>query len=505
MADSVTYNPDRGTAGRGPFPRLFSWEPVTIVGGSALLGLAIAYVAYVSESFGLVLALLLVPVAGAVVVTATPKAKTKLVTLAKKLTWWHGLWFLIYVSGMVFRFARDVQVARSEPVDAVAMLRIGPEAIVAGVLLLRLVLRRPAWLRSLFQGMVGALCFYALACIVSAIWSVYPAWTLYKSGEYLIYVAFLATILVSVQSSEEYASLFNLTWTFLGFDLLWTWTQTFLWPEAWDQWGRLTGVWPIEAANVVGEVGAFVAIIALCRLLPLEGRRSDRIWYSLVLLLGGSALVMSKTRNDLGAFLFGFVLILLVSKRFRLGIALAAAAAVPLIVLAGVNATVHDYLTRGQSEGEMLSLTGRMGWWSFAWQQFQHHPFTGLGAYAAGRFAVLGKLGLDMGSLHSDYIETIVGTGIWGLVPLVAALVGTWWSLGRSVRDPALSAAERQFAFESIAILGVTSLHSFFNVEIVWQAPLSFLVVLGYAEFLRRKRNRTSTRNLGNLSLSSGR
>jgi len=251
--------------------------------------------------------------------------------------------------------------------------------------------------------------------------------------------------------------------------------------------GAHVGTMSLGAANVVGEVGAFVSIVALCRLLPLDGkRRPDRSWYFLVLVLGCSALLASQTRNDLAAFLFGFGLIILTSKRIRLGLALAAAT-VPVMALAGLNSKIYDYLLRGQTENEITSLTGRMNWWGYAWQQFQHHPFTGLGAYAAGRFAILGKLGLDMGSLHSDYIETMVGTGLWGLVPLLAALIGTWWLLVRFVRDRSLTSLERQLAYESIGVLGVVTLHSFFNVEIVWQAPLAFLTVLGYAEFLRRK------------------
>jgi O-antigen ligase len=461
--------------------------PFAIVAGGLLLGVLIAYLAYSSSGFGSVLVLLALPIAGVGLVIALPYTKAKLVALAKKLTWWHLLWLLIYLSGMVFRFARDVQAARAEAIDSMAMLRIGPEVIVLVVLLVRLALRRPNWLGSLFRGVVGALAFYALACLTTAMWSVYPEWTLLKSGEYLIYVMFMATVLATVQSTEEYSSLFNLTWTFLGLDLLWTWTQTFIFAEAWDQWGRLTGVFPIEAANVVGEIGAFVAIVALCRLLPLDKeRRPDRTWYLLVLILGMSALLASQTRNDLAAFLFGFGLIILTSRRLRLGAALGAAT-IPVFALAGVNSKIYDYLLRGQSENEIASLTGRMGWWSFAWDQFQKHPFTGLGAYAAGRFAILGKLGLDMGSLHSDYIETMVGTGLLGLIPLLAALIGTWWLLVRFVRDRSLTSLERQLAYESIGVLGVVTLHSFFNVEIVWQAPLAFLAVLGYAEFLRRK------------------
>jgi hypothetical protein len=35
--------------------------------------------------------------------------------------------------------------------------------------------------------------------------------------------------------------------------------------------------------------------------------------------------------------------------------------------------------------------------------------------------------------------------------------------------------------------MGLLTLHSFFNVELIWHAPLLFFVVLGYSEMLRRR------------------
>jgi len=37
-------------------------------------------------------------------------------------------------------------------------------------------------------------------------------------------------------------------------------------------------------------------------------------------------------------------------------------------------------------------------------------------------------------------------------------------------------------------VLGVVTIHSFFNTELCWHAPVLFLVVLGYAELLRQRR-----------------
>jgi O-antigen ligase len=462
-------------------------KPLVIGVAGFFVGGLLFYLAYdwgslvpVAFIFGVALAM----VAG---IAVFPAVRVRLIAVAKKLSWWHGLWFLTYFGGLVFREGRDLQSVESIPVDAVALLRVVPELIVAAVLLLRLAMKRPAWLGSFFRGVVGALGVYGLVCLTSSLWSVYPPWTFYKSGEYLISVALLAAILLSAQSTDVFASLMNLTWTIFLIELGWGWIQTLIWPaDAWDQWNRITSVVPLISANGMGYTAAVVSTIAICRLLPLERGRVNRLLYSLVLLLGVATMIMSKTRNAIAGFILAFALLIAFSRRWRLGLVFGALT-LPVLAFTGAGGSIFEFLARGQSEKEIVSLSSRMDWWTFAWHQFMQHPFTGLGAYAGSRFAVLGKLGVDAGSLHSDYVETIMGTSFWGLIPLLVAIIGTWWLLVRFVRSQSLQPAERQFAYECACVLGLTTLHSFFNVEIVWQAPLTFLCILGYAEFMRRK------------------
>ena len=42
-------------------------------------------------------------------------------------------------------------------------------------------------------------------------------------------------------------------------------------------------------------------------------------------------------------------------------------------------------------------------------------------------------------------------------------------------------------AFEAAGVLAVVTVHSFFNVELIWHVPLLLFVLLGYAEMLRRR------------------
>jgi O-antigen ligase len=425
--------------------------------------------------------------------------------LSHNLAWWHGPWLLIFVSSLVFRI-RDAADAQSLPIDGYAILRLMPEAIV-GLLLLGRFLRAGSSLRrSSLQGLAGALSIYSLVCLTSAIWSVQGSWTVYKSAEYLLDVTVLAAVLATDASTETYESFFNWTLILYGVELLWTWMGAVIWPaEALYSAGRLMGVFPIQSANAIGASGAILSVVAFCRLVPLPGCRYGRSWNILLFGFGVASMIACKTRTALGGFLIGIFLVLIFSRRARIvavassvlllatySVALAFSAAPQPDALwnrvASPSGAVLSFLQRGQSQHELESLTGRTEWWQFAWQQFMEHPWTGLGAYAGGKFAVLSKMGFgDTSQLHSDYLETLVGTSIWGLIPLLAALFGTWWLLVRFVRTPSLQPFERQLALEAIGILGVITVRSFVNVELIWHAPQFFLLVLGYAELLRRR------------------
>lgn len=459
---------------------------LALVATAVILGLSSALSGL--GSWETALLVLVVPAALIVGFFGVQQGYRNLRSLGGKLGWWHWLWMLILLSTFVFRI-RDAQMAASEPIDIWAATRLLPEAIVALFLLSRLRDRRSSWPRSLFQGLVGTLGVYGMVCATSALWSVKPWWTFYKSCEYLLDVSVLAAALSVIGSVETYESLFNWVWSLCGFELMLTWMGAAFWPnEAWEPYPtRLIGVFPVQASNAIGASGAILAVIAFSRMFPVAGRSLQRSWYSLVLVFGIVSILASKTRSAMGGVVAGIVLVLLVSKRAKIAALLTAAAGV-LLAFTGAGTTVMTYLAREQSTDQIESLTGRVQWWQFAWEQFSQHPLTGLGAYAGGKFAVLSKLGFgDTAHLHSDYLEALVGTSFWGLIPLLIVIGGTWWFLFHFLRSSSLRPFERQLLVEAIAIMGVLTIRSFFNTEFVWHAPQYFLVILGYAELLRRR------------------
>jgi O-antigen ligase len=423
---------------------------------------------------------------------------SKFRTLRKQLTWWHWLWLIMVVSNFVFR-TRDIGSVQENPLDAAAVFRVGLVGITAFSLLVRLVLRRPNWLESLFRGLVGIVAVFALVCILSSIWSFNPPWTLYKSCEYLVDISLLATILATVHSTEAFESLMDWTWVICGLLVVVAWLEAPIWPnEALEGAGgymggplqyRLSGVYPGQGFNMLGTYGAILATIAICRLLPAPGRKFDRAWYVMLFVLGAVTMVFAQTRSAIGGFVVGAILAFILTKRIRLGVTLGVASA-GVLAFTGASHTILDFLQRGQSQEQIASLSGRLEWWGVAWEAFKQHPLTGYGAFTSG-MSVFPKLGVkEITPLHSDYVETLVGIGIWGPLLIIIGLLGTWWILVRYNSRFSPTSLERQLAVEAIAVLGVLTVRTTVMGVIMSQPPIQYFAILGYAEYLRRRYGR---------------
>ncbi len=433
-----------------------------------------------------------IPVMGMLLPVAVRQATRLFSSLRPKLSWWHGLWLLLFLSGLLFRIRTDTEIEESV-LDPWAAYRVALVGATAAVLAGRLFLRKTAWIGSILRGSVGVMATYCGLCLASTLWSTHPAWTLYKSLEYSVDIALIAAILVAAPSVLAYKSLFD--WTYLLFGLLLTsvWVGAVLSPSQAliPSSGllpvQLCGVIPVIHANGVGQIGALLAIVAVSRLLSRECERHSRALLSVLLGIGAATMILAQTRSAIIGFLFGLTLVLYFSKRLGV-IAFLGIAALLLTSLTGVGTFVQEYLHRGQSTQMVESLSGRIVWWEFGWDQFLKQPWIGLGAYTA-RFEVLAKLGeMETSSIHNTYLEALLNVGIFGLIPVIAAMVGIWYQITRTLRRYRCESPEHQLALEAVGMLSVLTVRSFFTTGIIWHPSLFFLLILGYAEFLRRRR-----------------
>ena len=198
-------------------------------------------------------------------------------------------------------------------------------------------------------------------------------------------------------------------------------------------------------------------------------------------------MILAQTRSAIIGFLFGLALVLFFSKRLGF-IAFLGIAAVLLTLLTDVGTLGEEFLRRGQNTQLLESLSGRVDWWEFGWHEFLKQPWSGLGAYTA-RFEVLDKLGaFEASTVHNTYLEALLNVGILGVIPVIAALVGIWYQITRALRRDGHNSPERQLALEAVGVLSVLTVRSFLSTGFIWHPSLFFLLILGYAEFLRRRR-----------------
>lgn len=464
--------------------------------GFVVLGAFAVVVAYSFRSVAGTILVVLLPLAVLWLWAAADQGARNIRALLKSVAWWEWLWLLLFLSGLVFRVRND-SVIEGNPLDAWALYRVALVGTTAVVLSLHLVPRHTSWMGSLFRGLVGALTMYAAVSAVSTLWSVYPAWTFYKSLEYLVDVAALAAILATVQSTETYRTFLNWTWALFGLLVASFWLGALVWPTLAFEPStgllsvRLAGVVPAVDANSVGEFGAILAIVALSRLLTEGHGKHQRAWYYLVYAVGLVTLIFSQTRSAVGGFLLGVLLVLFFTKGKGIT-ALAVSAGAIALSVASVRTVLWRAISRGQSEEMFKSATGRVEGWSLAWHQILVNPIVGAGAYTS-RFTVLAKLGeTKTSSVLNTFVDVALGGGIVGLIPVLIAFVGTWWLLTRLLRDRSLKSSERRLAVEAVGVLSVVSVRSFITTNLIWHPALQFLVVLGYAEFLRRRYRQSS-------------
>jgi len=431
-------------------------------------------------------------VSGVVLSAAGSQALSAFRFLIRRLCWWHWLWALLFFSDLTFR-ARDFQNARDNPLDAWALYRVALVGLAGGVLLWRAVTGRAQWLGSLFSGTVLMMAAFPLAGILSTGWSIYPAWTLYKSIELLIDISVLAAALAAAGTAGYLKGLFDWNWVLLAGLQATVWVGAALWPREALVQGvgtlgfQLAGVLPSISSNGVGHIAAILSIVALARMLDSGARRARVLMYLIVFLASLATLVFSQTRSALAAFVAAAALVLLLSRRTN--VIATTFATLVLVTASNFGSAFLTYFRRGQDAQLLESLSGRTDWWSFGWARFLERPWTGYGAFAGGRFASLAEMGDRFtSSLHNTYLEAALGIGILGPLLVLACLIIVWWRLVKSFFRWTGGELERSLYLEVMGVLMVVTVRSVFTTDLIWHSALPWFLALGYAELLRRQR-----------------
>lgn len=192
---------------------------------------------------------------------------------------------------------------------------------------------------------------------------------------------------------------------------------------------RISGTFSLLGAN---EFASFCVTMALVLLAILLATRQTGVWRAL-LIMGITCMVMgvlwAYSRTSYVTILLGAAVIVLF-WRGRLKVAvpvLLAFLIVPPLLPHSVTQRFDDTHVEGKQVDESTEL--RYVYWGVAWQEFTHHPLTGIGY---GTFNAASPYGRDT---HNFFLRELAEKGLPGFIITLGLFLNLGWVSWRTYRD----------------------------------------------------------------------
>jgi O-antigen ligase len=184
---------------------------------------------------------------------------------------------------------------------------------------------------------------------------------------------------------------------------------------------QVTGVNPIMSSNTVGALGVTLAVWSILRVRwPLAPNHQNRTLANGLALLGVATLLVAQYRTGYASLLVTGIVFLVLRKKWPLAFLLAIAAAAFIVLVPSLLTKAEPFVLRGQTVQQARGLSERVDWWGSGIKVWEESPLIGRGLLTATRFEVLAALGRDKTStIHSTWVEALVGTGLIGLSLLI--------------------------------------------------------------------------------------
>jgi hypothetical protein len=183
---------------------------------------------------------------------------------------------------------------------------------------------------------------------------------------------------------------------------------------------------PYTHPNSLSAIGALMFAYGASEYFESSGRRARLGWITFAI-FGTLGILFASGRQGLVIWLVSAAVVLLIHRRKLLLFFIGPATAIAVVVNSD---TLWGAVTRDQAAVNVTSWSGRWIWWGAALEVADEHLLTGFGFGAGGRWAALKAIGADTASsLHSGYMEALLGVGLLGSILLIwASLRVAWWS-----------------------------------------------------------------------------
>ncbi len=219
-------------------------------------------------------------------------------------------------------------------------------------------------------------------------------------------------------------------------------------------------------SNSLGVMGAILFFISFVRLLDKNvkaNKKHNLFW----LILSGIILIFAQSRTSLVALLLVLILYLIINRKLSFFFKLFIFSFSFVSIFLNFN-NILLYLGRGYNIQHLEKLSGRLEWWSIAWDTFINgslmEHLIGMGFGVANR-EILSSIDFeDASTLHSDYVDSLISTGFIGSLFLISSLIFTFV---RIVKNYNLIKSTRYYS-EVVGVFVIIVIRSFSGTSIAF-------------------------------------
>lgn len=399
------------------------------------------------------------------------------------------IWIIVFVAGLVF-VGRDAATARDEMIGLGQIHRIVCIFALA-IILLHFFLKNPS---IPFKSTFFFLTLFSFWQIITSFWSTFPAWTLYRSVEYLIIVWITAYCAASLRDVSLFVKWIDFVWICVGLLVFTVWLSLIIAPDIARGPSKgilsfsLMGAYPRINSNSVSMFGGILGIISFVRM-----RSSSENKWKFLFLISIATMILSQGRSGMGAFALGILVAIMLMRQVRFLLMLFILASI-MITFYAFDELFWDYLLRGQTEAQFWLFSGRINVWDYTYHKFIiDQPLAGFGAYAAGRFLALEDY-LGWSSLHSTWIESFIGNGIPATIFFALIVIYAWIILVKYCLVN-YGNEHNSYFIEIASVFTALIFRSVFTTQFMMHNDFVFFLIMGTVFYIKH-----NTFNANNLN-----
>jgi hypothetical protein len=327
-------------------------------------------------------------------------------------------WLLLFVSTYTFNLKSGSAIVSFDTANVLRILLVCS----AGILSVGYVISGKGVLRSLLTMPLIGFLFFGLLGVVSGAYASEAYYAIWKSIEICVDILAVGVVIHSSIRKEAWTlyrialMLYSIVLLSVVVGAIVVPSKAFL-PSKGVFGVQLAGVMPSVNPNSVGFIGALLCLASFARFVR-PGTFKSKVLYFLAFCSAFALMLFAQARTSFIALSVAMIVYLLFDGRRKIAAALVGV----LLLLSTMNLTA-TYLQRGQNTTQLMSMSSRTVAWEEAWSYFKTSPVLGHGFASASRFDVLG--GGATSTLHGSVFDVLVGVGLAGFLPWIAAILYT--------------------------------------------------------------------------------